>query len=150
MMAAPTVLRKEEELLCSWAAFSAGFLASRPFLNRIQEGPWPVAAGWTALGVLIWGATSLLWAALLSLGYERSRLPTKRKQALVLLIGPAVPVAGFVIAGLVSRGLGEPLAVRLLSTVGVSIGGSLALSLHAWVAWRVLVWVGQRRGRRTS
>lgn len=123
-MPMPSVLTKEEGLLCTSAAFPAGYFSARPFLERITGGFWLASVGWAAVSLLVFVAAVGLWGALLSLGYERSRLPTKQKQILVLLLSSAVPITGFVFAQCLFHGLGELPAARLLSAVGIMIGGA--------------------------
>jgi hypothetical protein len=144
-----SVLTKEDPL-CRWAAFSAGLAASRPFASRLFEGPWYASLGWFALGIVVLGATAVVWAALLSLWYERSSLPTKGKRALVLLVGPALPFVGLIVANLVSPASGDLSGAEILRTVGFGVGGSLAMSLLAWGAWRFTLMGERACARRRS
>jgi len=106
--------------------------------------PWLVGIGWGALALAIAVIGAALWSAILSLWYERSRLPVQRKRTSVILASPAVPIGGFLVSTLLSS---EVPWTRKLLAVGIGIGSSLAMSFLLWGSWRFLLWVERRRAR---
>lgn len=141
-------LTREEELLCFYAALPAGHVAARPLFQRILNSPWPAAVGWGVLALLIGMAAITFWGVILSLSYEHSRLPLAKKRVIVLLFGPAIPVAGFFVGSFLINGV--PPLNQVFVAAGLFIAWSLAMSLLVWGSWRFVLWVERQRKRKLS
>ena len=148
-MADTSKLPQEEECLFRIAGLPAGLLASRPLYPLVFTRPWLVGIGWGALALAIAVIGAALWSAILSLWYERSRLPVQKKRTTVILASPAVPIGGLLVSTLLSTREEVPWTRKLLA-VGIGIGSSLTMSFLLWGSWRFLLWVERRRRGRMS